>query len=258
MEKSLACFAALFLSVLLSSPTFALDLDHLAPDDQARVQSILARLDSLLAHKKEDGSANLLTFEALYRLLPEEDHPFLDQMRSLDPALLGATAHTFPEEKEVEFVKLENPPVRRKSPPEEIGMQFLPRKVHEAYEAMMQAMEKDLGKRLYVESGYRSPAYQLYLFLFYLPKHNYSIRETNRFVALPGHSEHGALSHQAIDFISAEGINGEDHPEEFEALAEYAWLTQHARRFGFVLSYPRDNPWHTSFEPWHWHYEGGN
>jgi D-alanyl-D-alanine carboxypeptidase len=136
-----------------------------------------------------------------------------------------------------------------------VGPQFLPINVHEAYEAMMVAMEQELGKRLYVESGYRSPAHQLYLFLVYLPKHNHSIRETNRFVALPGHSEHGAPSRQAIDFINAEGINGEENPEAFEVLPEYAWLTQQAPRFGFVLSYPRNNPWNTSFEPWHWHYE---
>ncbi|HAM41218.1 MAG TPA: hypothetical protein DDX89_07900 [Candidatus Omnitrophica bacterium] len=124
-----------------------------------------------------------------------------------------------------------------------------------AYEAMMEAMAHDLGKRLLVESGYRSPAYQLYLFLFYLPKHDHSIRETNRFVALPGHSEHGYPPRQAVDFINEEGINGEDNPEAFEALPEYQWLAHHAHEFGFVLSYPRDNPHNTAFEPWHWHFE---
>ncbi len=134
--------------------------------------------------------------------------------------------------------------------------QYLPRQVLEAYQRMMAAMQADLGKRLLVESGYRSPAYQLYLFVFYLPKHGYSIVETNKFVALPGHSEHGYPPRQAIDFINQAGINGEDHPEEFEALPEYAWLEQHAKAFGFALSYPRDNPDHTAFEPWHWHFEG--
>ena len=133
--------------------------------------------------------------------------------------------------------------------------QYLPRPALAAYRRMMDAMQAELGKRLLVESGYRSGAYQLYLFLFYLPKHGHSIRETNRFVALPGHSEHGYPPRQAIDFINEAGVNGEDHPEEFEALPEYAWLQQHARAFGFFLSYPRDNPYHTSFEPWHWHFE---
>ncbi len=120
---------------------------------------------------------------------------------------------------------------------------------------MMEVMESDLGKRLLVESGYRSPAYQLYLFMFYMPKHGYSIRETNRFVALPGYSEHGNPQKQAIDFINAEGVNGEDHPELFEALPEYDWLQKRAQWFGFHLSYPRDNEQHTAFEPWHWRFE---
>ena len=256
MKNAFIFPSSLIFLLVLAFPVFSLDIDRLAPEDQARVGSIVARLEPLLVPKKADGSANLLSFENLYQLLSKDDQTLLDQIRSLNPAALGATAHTFPEEKGVEFVKLEKSPIRRKTPPEEIGPQFLPKKVYEAYEAMMKEMEKDLGKRLYVESGYRSPAYQLYLFLTYLPKHNDSIRETNRFVALPGHSEHGAPSHQAIDFINAESINGEDHPEEFEALPEYKWLMQNARRFGFFLSYPRDNPWHTSFEPWHWHYEG--
>ena len=111
----------------------------------------------------------------------------------------------------------------------------------------------DLGKRLLIESGYRSPAYQLYLFVFYLSNHRYSIRETNRFVALPGFSEHGSPDFQAIDFMTPEGINGEDRPEEFEELQEYGWLHARAHEFGFHLSYPRAGP--SAFEPWHWHWE---
>jgi D-alanyl-D-alanine carboxypeptidase len=136
-----------------------------------------------------------------------------------------------------------------------LNPQYLPREALEAYERMMAAMQADLGQRLLVESGYRSPAYQLYLFLFYLPKHDHSMTETNRFVALPGHSEHGYPPRQAIDFINEEGINGEDDPAAFEALPEYRWLQEHAHAFGFFLSYPRDNPYGTAFEPWHWHYE---
>jgi D-alanyl-D-alanine carboxypeptidase len=125
----------------------------------------------------------------------------------------------------------------------------------EAYQRMMAAMQADLGRRLLVESGHRSPAYQLYLFLYYMPKHDWSVKETNRFVALPGHSEHGNPNRQAIDFINQTGINGEDNPDEFEALPEYAWLQRRAGEFGFFLSYPRGNAQNTAFEPWHWHYE---
>jgi D-alanyl-D-alanine carboxypeptidase len=132
--------------------------------------------------------------------------------------------------------------------------QFLPKKVHERYLEMMSAMERRIGKRLLVESGYRSSAYQLYLFLFYLKNHDYSIRETVKWVALPGYSEHGAPEHQAIDFINSDGISGETDPAAFENLEEYRWLLENAGRFGFVLSYPKARPGVT-FEPWHWRCE---
>ncbi len=41
------------------------------------------------------------------------------------------------------------------------GFFFPPPPAYEAYVRMMVAMEQDLGKRLLVESGYRSPSYQL-------------------------------------------------------------------------------------------------
>jgi D-alanyl-D-alanine carboxypeptidase len=106
-----------------------------------------------------------------------------------------------------------------------------------------------------VESGYRSPAYQLYLFIFYLVQHDYSVRETARWNAFPGYSEHGFPDRQALDFITADGVSGEQDPELFESREEYAWLLAHAAEYGFFLSYPKDNPQGIGFEPWHWHHE---
>jgi len=96
----------------------------------------------------------------------------------------------------------------------------------------------------------------LYLLVYYLQNHDYSIRETTKFVALPGYSEHGAPKFQAVDFINADGINGENNPQEFEDLPEYRWLVKNARRFGFVLSYPKKSGTGITYEPWHWRYEG--
>jgi D-alanyl-D-alanine carboxypeptidase len=135
-----------------------------------------------------------------------------------------------------------------------IPPQFLPKNVYQRYEDMMAAMKKDLGKRLYVESGYRSSAYQLYLVVFYLSNHDYSIRETVKFVALPGYSEHGSPEHQAIDFINEDGL-GEETAVQFEAQPEFTWLTKNAGKFGFVLSYPKGGKDGITYEPWHWRYE---
>ena len=235
----------------------ALNVERLEPDQLAVRDSILQTLDPILAQKKQDGTAILLTWDDLYKPLNPQQQAFLDAFRKLKASALGATSHYFGElQAPPEISPVGSQTILKAGVPTPLDPQYLPTNVLQAYRRMMDAMKTDLNKQLLVESGYRSPAYQLYLFLFYMPKHGDSIKETNRFVALPGHSEHGYPPRQAIDFINEEGINGEDHPEQFEALPEYAWLQQRAAEFGFAISYPRDNALGTSFEPWHWHYSG--
>ncbi len=235
-------------------PAVALPLDQLQADQIEQVKGILKALDPLVEEKKKKGTAPLLSFEDLYAVLNSGQIVFLEEVRRVDPlALAGSSQRRPPPSGHDQFVRIDKQVVLKEGKPVVLDPQYLPVPVYDAYVRMMEAMEKDLGKPLLVESGYRSPAYQLYLFLFYLKNHNYSIRETNRFVALPGCSEHGSPSFQAIDFITPRGINGEDHPEEFEELQEYGWLRARAQEFGFHLSYPRGGP--SAFEPWHWHWE---
>lgn len=65
--------------------------------------------------------------------------------------------------------------------------------------------------------------------------------------APPGYSEHHTGC--AID-INTPGCVATE--EEFENTAAYRWLHEHAGRFGFTLSYPRDNALGFIYEPWHW------
>ena len=255
--KRLSPFVGAAAWLLFPYLAWALNVQRLEPAELETLQAVLHTLEPVISAKKVDGTANLLTWDELYAPLGVEQGAFLDVFRALRAENLGATSHYFGEQTgNLDLVPVGPQQIVKEGSSKTLDPQYLPRPVFEAYQKMMDAMAVDLGKRLLVESGYRSPAYQLYLFLYYMPKHDYSIIETNRFVALPGHSEHGYPPRQAIDFINEEGINGEDHPEEFEALPEYRWLQEHAKNFGFLLSYPRDNPYHTSFEPWHWHYEG--
>ena len=238
----------------------ALNVQRLEPAELEQLQAVLKALEPSITAKKQDGTANILTWEQLYEPLSAEQRSFLDAFRALRAETLGATSHYFGEPKTaLDLAPVGSQEIRNKDGSlKPLDPQFLPRRAFEAYQRMMAAMQQDLGKHLLVESGYRAPAYQLYLFLYYLPNHDDSIIETNRFVALPGYSEHGNPNRQAIDFINEAGINGEDHPEEFEALPEYAWLQQHAKEHGFALSYPRNNTLNTSFEPWHWHFESSD
>ncbi|HWS25233.1 MAG TPA: M15 family metallopeptidase, partial [Xanthomonadales bacterium] len=78
-----------------------------------------------------------------------------------------------------------------------------------------------------------------------------SLEEILRVNAPPGYSEHH--SGCAIDFA----VPGEPLlTESFEDSAGFAWLVRNGSRFGFALSYPRDNRWGFIYEPWHWCYRG--
>lgn len=258
---SLVCCT--FLLLCWEGASEGISVELLDENERVLLKSALQALDPLVTERKRLGSAPLMTFEELYPFLDSRQKAFLDEIRGADTGKLGGSSRKLPPPSpDTEFVRLDNQMVVKDDQPVRLDAQYLPIPVYEAYRRMMAAMEADLGRRLLVESGYRSPAYQLYLFLCYMPKHGYSIRETNRFVALPGYSEHGSPARQAIDFITPEGINGEDRPEEFEELQEYGWLQARAHEFGFHLSYPREpkgsgrpGTFTAAFEPWHWHWE---
>jgi len=266
--KRIRFFAFFCVSFLLvSSPaSAALNLDRLSETDIRRVKNLLNKLDPVIKERDRQHTLATLTFSDLYQPLTESERSFLQEFRNLDAKALGVKIpfRGIATGKE-ELVKIIGQKVKvlprdqkkfgglkaRELPP-----QFLPPPVYAAYKKMMTAMERDINRRLYIESGYRSSAYQLYLFIYYLKNHEYSIRETVKFVALPGYSEHGSVRHQAVDFINADGINGEDVPQEFEDLPEYQWLQKNAGRFGFVLSYPKTGKAGITYEPWHWRFEG--
>lgn len=253
ISRGLTFFTALFFSAGVLAA--GLDTERLSPLDEQRVDSILKKLGPAIETRKSAGTVSTLTFDELYAPLDRDEREFLGEIRSIGPERLGVTTpYLGLFEKDLDLVRLENQTVRKEGIVTALDPQYVPRKVFDRYSAMMEAMDEDLGKRLYVASGYRSPAYQMYLFLFYLVKHSYSIRETALWNAFPGYSEHGDPEHLAIDFVNEQGVDGEESVESFEALEEYRWLREHAGAFGFVLSYPKDNPAGIAFEPWHWRF----
>jgi D-alanyl-D-alanine carboxypeptidase len=99
-------------------------------------------------------------------------------------------------------------------------------------------------------SGYRSHAYQLGIFRRKLAR-GQTVAEILAVNAAPGYSEHH--SGNAMDI----GTPGEPSAEEsFESTAAFTWLGTRANEFGFVMSYPRDNPHGIVYEPWHWRWQG--
>lgn len=252
----------LFLSpgcAFLQRKPVQLELDGLSPGHISQVKALVKKLEPFIGAKDREGSLPFLTFDELESPLNSNETRFLDAFRYLRAREIGVRIpfRGFSQGR-TPLTRLDHQKIRVKGDEKELPPQFLSPHVYEAYQLMMQAMERDTGRRLLVESAYRSSAHQLYLFIFYLSNHDYSIRETAKWVALPGYSEHGDPRRLAIDFINADGINGESNVAEFEALPEYRWLLEHAARFGFVLSYPKNSATGITYEPWHWRYEGGH
>lgn len=104
---------------------------------------------------------------------------------------------------------------------------------------------------LHAVSGYRSVDYQAALIARKLAR-GQSMETILAISALPGHSEHHLGT--VLDIHDGAGSALE---ESFGQSSAFAWLRTNAGRFGFVLSYPRDNPWGIAYEPWHWRYQDG-
>jgi LAS superfamily LD-carboxypeptidase LdcB len=101
------------------------------------------------------------------------------------------------------------------------------------------------GINLKIISGYRSFGEQSTL------KDSYAVTYgagANKFSADQGYSEHQLGT--ALDFTTTElGSNFSD----FEKVTAYKWLSDNAYKYGFILSYPKENTYY-QFEPWHWRF----
>ena len=110
---------------------------------------------------------------------------------------------------------------------------------------MEAAAERD-AIRLQLISAFRSVEYQAGLIERKLEQ-GLGIDEILRVNAAPGYSEHH--SGCAVDIATP---GQEPLTEAFEHSDAFAWLQRNAHRWGFILSYPRDNPYGIDYEPWHW------
>lgn len=104
------------------------------------------------------------------------------------------------------------------------------------------------GVALFVKSAYRSFAEQQSLKSLYSVV--YGAGTANSFSADQGYSEHQLGT--TLDFITT-GLGGQLNG--FDGTQSYQWLLANAFRFGFELSYPKNNDYYI-FEPWHWRFVG--
>lgn len=123
---------------------------------------------------------------------------------------------------------------------------FLHEKVMPFLEDMLEDA-KDDDIKIWVTSAFRSFDEQADL------KGKYTVTYgsgANTFSADQGYSEHQLGT--AVDFTTTGLGGGLDGFGETEA---FRWLEKNAHRYGFTLSYPRNNGYYV-YEPWHWRFVG--
>ncbi|MEZ5415492.1 MAG: M15 family metallopeptidase [Opitutaceae bacterium] len=118
-----------------------------------------------------------------------------------------------------------------------------------AWRTMQTAAHND-GITLSAISGHRSVAHQAELIRRKLAD-GQRIGDILTVIAAPGYSEHH--TGRALDIATPADPVLE---ERFAKTTAFAWLQNHAPRFGFRLSFPPNNPAGFTYEPWHWFWVG--
>ena len=130
-----------------------------------------------------------------------------------------------------------------------------------ALEAMLLAMNEDGIEDVFVQSAYRTHAYQNVLFNTYIEREmekglsrEQATINANKYSAKPEYSEH--RTGLCIDFTT-NSINGAVD-DVFETTEAYAWLKDNAWKYGFVMRYPENKEETTGYiyESWHYRFVG--
>ncbi|WP_017328142.1 D-alanyl-D-alanine carboxypeptidase family protein [Synechococcus sp. PCC 7336] len=117
----------------------------------------------------------------------------------------------------------------------------------------MRAAAKQDGIELVPISGFRSIETQEFLFFEIAQSRALRPQERAAVSAPPGHSEH----HTGYAIDIGDAARAQTHFEvTFESTPAFRWLQAHAARYGFELSFPKNNGQGVSYEPWHWRFVG--
>jgi LAS superfamily LD-carboxypeptidase LdcB len=196
--------------------------------------------------------------EQLVSWLSADQRVIVDQVMDLSPQDYGV--HT-PYSGDLEpvpadLVKVTGQQYAEHGEQKTLSDKYVPRHVYAAYVRMNAAfMSWRPDRRLLIQSCYRSPAYQVVVFINWLINgYRGDIARTIRHASPPNYSQHTIASSAAIDFKNVDGSPSDDNPDDFKDTAEYAWLSQHGNEFSFYESWPEGNEFGMRAEPWHWQY----
>ena len=199
-----------------------------------------------------------VTLDQLGPLLSAAQRAIVDQIVDLDPADYGVRTPYAGDLEPVpaDLVKLVGQQYTEHGQQQTMGEKYVPRHVFNAYVRMNATfMTEHRKRRLLIQSCYRSPAYQVVVFINWLTRvYAGDIGRTIRHASPPRYSQHTIASKAAIDFMNIDGSPSSDNLEGFRDTVEYAWLRQHGDEFGFYESWPEGNEYGMRAEPWHWQY----
>ncbi|MFH0834499.1 MAG: D-alanyl-D-alanine carboxypeptidase family protein [Patescibacteria group bacterium] len=250
----------------------AIDYDYLNAPQRYLAESIFAKWDRAIAALPEPEQ-NIVRLDDLEKELSPWEKFFEQKVLAIPAADLGFKGKYFGLAMPDDLVQIPSKVFDVKNGLKglyETEIQYYPKNALADFEKMNAALEKALGKKIWIDSGYRSPGKQAYLFFKYLgdPEdgNNFSLKENAKWIALPGYSEHGSSTTPAFDFAldggdsifekpNGEEMSSEESQAYLETTPEYKWLLANAAQYHFFLSYPRENPDGVNFEPWHWHWE---
>lgn len=221
--------------------------------------SVLQTFASTFVSLKEQGVLTpIVTADDLNAGLTSEQRAIVDQIVGLKPIDYDVKTPYASDLEPVpdDLVKVSGQQYTENGEQKTLNDKYVPRHIFEAYTRMNEAFTAgNPGRKLLVLACYRSPAYQVVVFINWLTN-NYGgdIAKTIRQVSPPNYSQHTIASKAAIDFKTVDGSPSDDHPEAFKETVEYAWLRKYANNFSFYESWLEGNEFGMRAEPWHWQF----
>jgi len=214
---------------------------------------ILSLLSKGKAEQEKNDKFAVIEFDDFYKLFTSEEITMLKKFLSIDPKQIDYKLPFIGIDSNINnLITIPNQIYVINDIQMKLPSQYLPKTTFEAYQKLNKAITKDIGKKLLVQYGYRSPARQAFIFFDILERiFNFDFNQTLTRVCLPEYSEHVCSKRQAIDFMTEDGVKGNG----FEKTEEYIWLKNNASKFDFYESYQEDNNLGMVYEPWHWHHE---
>jgi hypothetical protein len=223
--------------------------------DESTLKTFPATFESL---ERQGILTPTVTLDRLKAGLSADQRAIVEEVINLKPRDFGVDTPYAGELEPVpaDLVKVTGQWYTERGEQKTLGDKYVPRHIFAGYTRMNDAFTPGHpNRKLLIQSCYRSPAYQVVVFINWLINgYGGDIAKTIRHASPPNYSQHTIARKAAIDFKNVDGSPSPDNPEDFKDTVEYAWLRRHGSEFSFYESWPEGNEFGMRAEPWHWQY----